>query len=116
MGAYGRPIFLEPLAAPKKLRATPERPELRLELWWPQARSSRPDRLAPMSFHPRLPSIDKGVSAFLWALGFFLYIWLGQLAVGIGKGSAFILAAVAGGAIFLFIRLFGEGGPKRARR
>jgi hypothetical protein len=69
-----------------------------------------------MAFHPRLPSVDKGVSAFLWALGFFLYIWLGQLAVGIGKGSAFILAAVAGGAIFLFIRLFGEGGPRRARR
>lgn len=52
----------------------------------------------------------------MWAFGFFLYIWLGQLALGIGKGSAFILAAVAGGAIFLFIRLFGEGGPRRARR
>ena len=69
-----------------------------------------------MSFHLRPPSVDKGVSAFFWAFGFFLYIWLGQLALGIGKGSAFILGAVAGGAIFLFIRLFGEGGPRRARR
>jgi hypothetical protein len=68
-----------------------------------------------VSFHLRPPSVDKGVSAFWWAFGFFLYIWLGQLALGIGKGSAFILAAVAGGAIFLFIRLFGEGGARRAR-
>jgi len=58
----------------------------------------------------------QGVSAFLWAFGFFLYIWLGQLALGIGKGSAFILGAVAGGAIFLFIRLYGEGGARRPRR
>jgi hypothetical protein len=68
-----------------------------------------------VSFHLRPPSVDKGVSAFFWAFGFFLYIWVGQLALGIGKGSAFILAAVAGGAIFLFIRLFGEGGARRAR-
>ena len=68
-----------------------------------------------VSFHLRPPSVDKGVSAFWWAFGFFLYIWVGQLALGIGRGSAFILAAVAGGAIFLFIRLFGEGGARRAR-
>lgn len=69
-----------------------------------------------MSFHLRPPSVDKGVSAFFWAFGFFLYIWIGQMALGINRGSAFILAAVLGGAIFLFIRLFGEGGPRRARR
>jgi hypothetical protein len=68
-----------------------------------------------MSFHLRPPSVDKGVSAFFWAFGFFLYMWLGMWAVGIGRGSAFVLSAVAGGAIFLFIRLFGEGGPRRAR-
>jgi hypothetical protein len=71
-------------------------------------------RLAPMSFHLRPPSIDKGVSAFLWAFGFFIYMWLGMISVGVGKGTAFILAAVAGGAIFLFIRLYGEG--RAARR
>jgi hypothetical protein len=68
-----------------------------------------------VSFHLRPPSVDKGVSAFFWALGFFLYMWLGMWAVGVGRGSAFILSAVAGGAIFLFIRLYGEGGPRRAR-
>ena len=68
-----------------------------------------------MSFHLRPPSVDKGVSAFFWALGFFLYMWLGMWAIGIGRGSAFILSAVSGGAIFLFIRLYGEGGPRRVR-
>jgi len=69
-----------------------------------------------MSFHLRPPSVDKGTSAFFWALGFFLYLWLGMWALGIGRGSAFVLSAVAGGAIFLFIRLCGEGGPRGARR
>jgi hypothetical protein len=67
-----------------------------------------------MSFHLRPPSIDKGVSAFLWSFGFFLYLWLGMVALGIGKGTAFILSAVAGGAIFLYIRLYGEDRVTRA--
>jgi hypothetical protein len=67
-----------------------------------------------MSFHLRPPSIDKGVSAFLWAFGFFLYLCLGMISIGIGKGTAFILSAVAGGAIFLFIRIYGESRPTRA--
>jgi hypothetical protein len=67
-----------------------------------------------MTFHLRPPSIDKGVSAFLWAFGFFLYMWLGMLAVGVGKGTSFVLAAVASGAIFLYIRTRGEGRPGRA--
>ena len=61
-----------------------------------------------MTFHLRPPSIDKGVVAFLWAFFFFLYLWLGMIAVGVGKGAALILAAVAGGAIFLYIRIYGE--------
>jgi hypothetical protein len=67
-----------------------------------------------MSFHLRPPSVDKGVSAFFWALGFFLFMWLGMIAVGVGKGTAFILSAVAGGAIFLYIRLYGEDRPTRS--
>ena len=66
-----------------------------------------------MTFHPRPPSIDKGVVAFLWTFGFFLYLWLGMLAVGVGKGTSFVLAAVASGAIFLFIRINGDR-PGRA--
>jgi len=69
-----------------------------------------------MTFHVRPPSIDKGVAAFLWAFGFFLYLWLGMVAVGVGMGTSFILAAVASGAIFLFIRIYGEDRPRRAGR
>ncbi len=61
-----------------------------------------------MTFHLRPPSIDKGVVAFLWAFGFFLYLLLGMIAIGVGKGASFILAAIAGAAIFLFVRLYGE--------
>jgi hypothetical protein len=63
--------------------------------------------------HLRPPSIDKGVAAFLWAFGFFLYLWLGMLAVGIDGATAVILAAVLGGAIFLFVRIYGEDPPRR---
>jgi hypothetical protein len=66
-----------------------------------------------MSFHLRPPSVDKGVSAFFWALGFFVYLWLGMVALGVPKGTALILSAVAGGAIFLYIRLYGEGRATR---
>jgi hypothetical protein len=67
-----------------------------------------------MSFHLRPPSIDKGVSAFLWAFGFFLYLWVGMIAVGVHAMTSFILSAVAGGAIFLFVRIYGEGRATRA--
>jgi hypothetical protein len=58
--------------------------------------------------HLRLPSIDKGVIAFLWALFFGLYIWLGGIAVGVNKGSAFLIAVVAAFGIFFFVRIYGE--------
>ena len=67
-----------------------------------------------MSFHVRPPSIDKGVSAFLWAFGFFLYLWLGMMSVGVDSMTSFILSAVAAAAIFLFIRVRGEDRPTRA--
>ncbi len=63
--------------------------------------------------HLRAPSIDKGVSSFIWALVFFLYLWLGMLAVGVSKGTAFIFAALAGFGIFFFVRIFGEDRPRR---
>ena len=61
--------------------------------------------------HLRPPSIDKGVTSFLWAFGFFLFLWLGMLSIGISGGTAFVLAAVAGFGIFFYVRLFGEGRP-----
>ena len=38
--------------------------------------------------HLRQPSIDRGVTSFLWAFGLGLYIWLGMLAVGVEGATA----------------------------
>ena len=57
--------------------------------------------------HLRMPSIDQGVQAFLWALFFFLLLWIGMLALDVSGATALILALLAGGAIFLFVRLRG---------
>ena len=56
----------------------------------------------------RQPSIDRGVASFLWGLGLGLFIWLTLLAVGVSGATAFIIGAVSGAAIFLFVRVFGE--------
>ena len=61
--------------------------------------------------HLRPPSIDKGVTSFLWALFFGLFLFFGSVAVGVDRGTAFILSAVAAGAIFLYIRIYGEERP-----
>jgi sugar phosphate permease len=63
--------------------------------------------------HLRPPSVDKGVQAFLWAFFFFLYLWLGMLAVDVSGANAFIFAAIVAGAIFLYIRIYGEDEPSR---
>ena len=57
--------------------------------------------------HLRMPSIDQGVQAFLWAVFFFLLLWIGMLALDVSSATALILALVAAGAIFLFVRLRG---------
>lgn len=61
--------------------------------------------------HLRMPSIDQGVQAFLWALFFFLLLWLGMLALEVSDATALVLALLAGGVIFLFVRLRGESRP-----
>jgi hypothetical protein len=58
--------------------------------------------------HLRMPSIDQGVQAFLWAVFFFLLLWIGMLALDVSSATAFILSLVAAGAIFLFVRLRGD--------
>jgi hypothetical protein len=63
-------------------------------------------RVAVVDLRP--PSIDRGVSSFLWALGLGLFIWLGLLAIGVSQGTALIVALLSFGAIFLFVRLYGE--------
>ena len=49
----------------------------------------------------------------LWALGFALYIFVGGIVIGWTRGASFALAVVAGFAIFLFVRAWGEEEPRR---
>ncbi len=58
--------------------------------------------------HLRLPAIEPGVKAFVWALLLSLYLWGFMLAVGVDKGTSTVLGLVAFGAIFLFVRAYGE--------
>jgi hypothetical protein len=64
--------------------------------------------------HLRMPSIDQGVQAFIWALVFFLYMWLGALAIGLPAGTSFVVTLVLAGAIFLLVRT--RGGEYRESR
>ena len=63
--------------------------------------------------HFRLPSIDHGITSFLWALFFGVFIWIGGQAVGFPSGTMFIAGAVAGFLIFLLVRVYGEDEPRR---
>jgi hypothetical protein len=63
--------------------------------------------------HLRMPSIDQGVLAFVWSVVFFLFMWLGGLAVGVSGGLAFVVSLVLAAAIFLFVRLRGGDAPAR---
>ncbi|MGH3065199.1 MAG: hypothetical protein ACRDOF_02765 [Gaiellaceae bacterium] len=58
--------------------------------------------------HLRAPSIDQGVRAFVWSVVFFLYMWLGTLAIDVQGGIAFVVSLVAAAAIFLFVRTRGQ--------
>ena len=58
-----------------------------------------------------MPSIDQGVQAFVWAVVFFLFLWLGAIMLDVSGGVAFVLALVAAAAIFLFVRIRGATAP-----
>ena len=58
--------------------------------------------------HLRPPSIDRGVTSFLWAFGLGLYIWFGLIAIGVSSATAFIFGALSFGGIFLFVRTYGD--------
>jgi len=58
--------------------------------------------------HLRPPSVDHGFASFLWALLFFVILWFGMLAVGVGSGTAFFLSVIAAALIFLFVRVQGQ--------
>jgi hypothetical protein len=58
--------------------------------------------------HVRQPSIDHGVRSFIWAVVFFLILYFGAVAVGVTKGTAFLVALVLAFLIFLFVRTRGS--------
>jgi hypothetical protein len=62
--------------------------------------------------HLRPPSIDRGITSFLWALGLAVFIWLGLLAIGTSQGTSLIVALLSFGAIFILVRVYGEDTPK----
>ena len=62
--------------------------------------------------HLRPPSIDPGITSFLWALFFGLFVWAGLLAIGVSQGTALVLGLLSFGAVFLFVRLYGEDTPR----
>src|SRR3954453_21130094 len=70
--------------------------------------------------HLRAPSFSRGVTAFIWALVFGLYIWLGGVAVGVPGGPAFIFGAIVGFLLVLLVLAFAAhaptGQPRRAYR
>ena len=63
--------------------------------------------------HLRFPAVSHGVTSFLWAVLFALYIWIGGVAVGISEATSVVFAAVAGAGIFLFVRIYGEDDTRR---
>ena len=65
--------------------------------------------------HLRPPSLDHGLVSFLWGFGLGLFLFLGMLSIGVSAATAFILSAVAAGAIFLYVRVYGVEQPRRPR-
>ncbi len=56
-----------------------------------------------------VPVVDPGISSFVWALVFFLFLWLGMLALDVSSGTALISALLAASFIFLYVRTRGMG-------
>jgi hypothetical protein len=63
----------------------------------------------------RPPSIDHGIISFVWGLLFAILLWVFMIGVGVSKPTAFIISALAGCAIFLYVRLYGEDEPRQRR-
>jgi hypothetical protein len=67
--------------------------------------------VAPTGYSPgmhlRMPSIDRGVQSFLWALLFFAIIYFGMMAFEVHKGTAILVSLVSSFLIFLYVRTRG---------
>ena len=58
--------------------------------------------------HLRMPSMDRGVQSFLWALVFFLVLYFGMVAVEVGKATALLISLISAFLIFLLVRTRGS--------
>jgi hypothetical protein len=65
--------------------------------------------------HLRPPSIDHGVASGIWGIVLGLYLIVGGLALGAGRAESFIVGGLAGAAIFLYVRLYGQSEVRRPR-
>ena len=63
--------------------------------------------------HLRPPSIDHGVISFVVAFVLGILLWAFMLAVGVSQATSVIIAALATGGIFLYVRLYGEDETRR---
>jgi hypothetical protein len=60
-----------------------------------------------------MPAFSHGVTSFVWAIVFAAYILFGGMAAGFSTADSFVVAAVAGAGIFLYVRIYGEDDPER---
>ena len=62
----------------------------------------------------RAPSIDHGIVSFVWAFVLGLLLWGFLLGIGISQATSLIVGMLAVGAIFLYVRIYGEDEPRRS--
>jgi glycerol uptake facilitator-like aquaporin len=60
-----------------------------------------------------MPSIDRGVQSFIWAVVFFLFLYFGMVAIAVSKGTALVLSLVVGFLVFLLVRTRGDDPVER---
>ncbi|HWO80055.1 hypothetical protein [Gaiella sp.] len=65
--------------------------------------------------HLRSPSVDRGVQSFIWAVVFFLVLYLGMVAIEVSKATALVLSLVVAFLVFLLVRTRGEPDPRDQR-
>jgi len=59
-----------------------------------------------------MPSIDRGVQSFIWAVVFFLFLYFGMIAIAVAKGTAIVISLVVGFLVFLLVRTRGGDDPR----
>lgn len=75
----------------------------------PRVTAERTVRITPV--HLRMPSVDRGVASFVWAVVFFLFLYFGMLAIAVAKSTAILLSLTAAFVIFVVVRTCGADDP-----